>query len=199
MEELLEHLLVGLDEAFGDLTIPAPEFLTIYPNGGSEAAALRDQFGSRHWRDISPEEIAGEPDILSFLTPTGYQFLLPAVLRATLVDPVRADVLCDYVLWSLAPPDESSVWEAKGETLIGTARKLGVSERTVQELVPTANSAVEADRIVRLVLLTDLQKAWLVDYVRFLRAARPDRFTFRELERVEHILQQELTNQKGSR
>lgn len=190
----LVQLLRDLEGAFGDLPIPRSEDLVEFFPSDLERAAIRQKFGGRHWRDIEPEEIATEPDVLSLVTPIGFRFLLPSVLRATLVAPESADVLCDHVLWSLAPPGDLELWNRDRERLIEGGRRLGLSEEMIAGLEPQGSTTLDDFRRVRLRVLTVDQLIWLQRYVGFLRSHRASEFAFDELKRVEAQLTHELAS-----
>jgi hypothetical protein len=183
-----------LESAFGGLTPPAADELVVDLPGDAERATIREKFGGRHWREIQVHEIITEPDILSFLTHVGYQFLLPAVLRATLIDPKGADILCDHILWSIADSGLDESWQQRKAAYLATGAKMGMSAEVIASLAPRhdAKAALEELRKRRLRQLTADQKICLRGYIEFLRRHHHEEYVANDLDRAAERLDREL-------
>ena len=100
---LMEHL----EAAFGGLPVPADDRLVLDDSGYHlECNQVKAMLRGRHWRDLSPEDLEGEADSLSFLAPEGFRFFLPAFVRVSLLDFERADLVPMAVVGALTRPDD---------------------------------------------------------------------------------------------
>lgn len=97
-----------VEDAFGALPIPPRSALV-----AEDARRFEDtldmvrEFAGQHWRDLAPARLHYHRDGLRGLSPTGFQFYLPAYLRAAFPDPTSpwyatGDVQ-EWTLWALAP------------------------------------------------------------------------------------------------
>ena len=107
-----------LDLAFGTLVIPAPEDLVKDKSGiDLESKEIVEKFGGRHWKDFSPDELALESDTLWFLSPVGFQFLLPTFLRVAVQSYESVDRVPDALVYACLPPERPEFSEAHYERL----------------------------------------------------------------------------------
>jgi hypothetical protein len=108
----ISALMEGLEAAFGGLPVPADDRLVLDDSGNHlECNQVKALFRGRHWRDLSPEDLEGEADSLSFLAPEGFRFFLPAFVRVSLLDFERADLIPMAVIGALTQPEDPDLQE----------------------------------------------------------------------------------------
>jgi hypothetical protein len=102
MTERIKILNERLEEAFGQLPVPAPETI-VYDSSGEHLECLQvaEVFRGRHWLDINTDELMRERDALAFFSPEGFRFYLPAFARFALLDFDEADLIPMVIVWSL--------------------------------------------------------------------------------------------------
>lgn len=186
--EELEEVLGQLDDAFGDEPLPSEDRL-VYDNSGYhlECNQVRARFRGRHWRNLRIEDLEGEGDALSFFTPEAFRFFLPAFIRISLLDPVRADLITDAILASFAQADLLQVWEKRKEALLEAIRARDIPDKLLLGLAPTEKPRPDAHS-ARVEVLTEDQRRAVKSFVSFLRKHRAEEFTFGELDLVEEVL-----------
>jgi uncharacterized protein DUF6714 len=189
-ESEIALLIRQIDEAFGNLVVP-PEDRLVYDNSGYhlECNEIRSKFRGRHWQDLSVGDLLQEPDALSFFTNEAFRYFLPAFIKASLLDPERADRLPNAVLLSLARPDYSKFWRERKEALFDTARARGIPEQVVLELAPRNFPEIDALCWARVRTLNEDQKEVIKNFVSFLQDYRPDYFPPEELKAVQAALE----------
>lgn len=191
-QEEIAALERQLEEAFGDLPVPAEDEL-VYDNSGDhfECNQISARFRGRHWRDLTIEDVTEEPDALAFLTTEAFRFFLPAFIRVSLLEPERADRIPTHVLSSLARPADREWWAERKQSLLETARARRIPEQVILELAPTDEPELDAVCRARVEALTKNQKRVVRSFVTFLRKRRGEEFTFGELDKVEAALDPE--------
>ncbi|PYQ65480.1 MAG: hypothetical protein DMF53_05465 [Acidobacteria bacterium] len=106
-DKIAALLLERLEAAFGDLPVPDDEHLVPDSSGYDlERNQVQAKFRGRHWRSLSPADLAGEADSLALFTPEAFRFFLPAYVRASVLDYERADLIPMVVVWALARPGD---------------------------------------------------------------------------------------------
>jgi hypothetical protein len=112
MSDGAQILVERLEEAFGYLAVPAPE-ASVYDSSGDhlECVEVAEFLGSRHWRELGFDELLRQREALSFLSPEGYRFYLPAFLRSSLLDFEAADLIPMFIVWSLGRTDNHIKWQ----------------------------------------------------------------------------------------
>ncbi|HVR97723.1 MAG TPA: DUF6714 family protein [Thermoanaerobaculia bacterium] len=103
-------LLRRLEEAFGDLPKPVESEL-VFDNSGYhlECNQVKKMFGGRHWNSFSVQEIQFESDALSFFSPQGFRFYLPAFIRAAVLAYEEADLIPVAIVGKLISPEDMAL------------------------------------------------------------------------------------------
>jgi hypothetical protein len=103
-----------IDGAFGVMPYPGDEHI-VYDNSGShlECAGIKSALKGHHWRDVSFDALDHLREALSFLSPEGFRFYLPAFMVISIADFYRADVIPDGVIHKLTPPRVSDIEESR--------------------------------------------------------------------------------------
>jgi hypothetical protein len=101
-----EQLLQKIKQAFADIIKPNIEDMFVtdwsYIYHLEEA---KEAFDVEDWLDIPPETVFQYRDILSFLSPTGFRFVLPAFLTTCITHYAVSDVLPLNIQLQLTPPE----------------------------------------------------------------------------------------------
>ena len=185
------RLLDELEVSFGHLPTP-PSHRIVVDNNDLECQQIRAKLGGRHWRDLTIDDLAGESDALSFLTPEAFRFYLPAFIRVSLTDPFRADLIPDAILSALGIPEDPVVRRERERELTRRVAKTGLPGKVLKDLLeerePAWNEELEAFREARREMLSPSQGRAVLDFVGFLRKHRPEEFDEDELRRVEEAL-----------
>ncbi len=184
-------LFTELEAAFGQLPIPRPEdLLTSEPGALLECQDFLPKVQGLHWREIQPQDLAGEADSLSFLSPEGFQFLLPAFVKVSVLDPTVADLIPYSILWSLSGPDALSLEAGRRQELTAAAAARGLREPWLSALFDVAltpgNLSLDRGRVAT---LSEPQRRAILSFVRFLRQFRGDSFSAEDLDRAERVLE----------
>jgi len=190
-DEDAAKLLKELESAFGSLPV-LPDDRIVIDNSGThlECAQIRSQLRGRHWRDLSRDELAYQADMLAFLTPEGYRHFLPAFVRLAILDPDKADLATDTILWNIAGMSVSDRWRElldSGRDLSGFEQHVGALSKIVNELEAEPTHGV--GRQEWLALLSAQQKSALLNFIEYLRRYRQDEFRSGELEFAARALQ----------
>jgi hypothetical protein len=187
-QEAFAPLLQQITAAFGGLSVPHESRLVL--GCSLEAEQICRKFRGRHWCDLSMDDLEGEADSLGFFTPEAFMFFLPAFMKVAMVDPKRADIIPDSIVWRLAKCDCLEYWNERRAGIIEAARSMGLPDDLVQYVMnvepregPAFHPAWK--------LFTESQKDAVLAFVRFLKQWRGDEFTPGELDCVEQVLSQE--------
>lgn len=101
---------IELESAFGSLGVPAPAELVEDRSGNHlECNEIIAKYGGQHWRELSPKEVALDADSLWFLSPEGFQFLLPAFLKAAVDAYEGVDLVPVTLVHLCLEPEDSSL------------------------------------------------------------------------------------------
>lgn len=73
--------------------------------GDPESDDLAKYFTGKSWRGHSAKQLREHASALSFFTPEGFRYFLPAFMLAELDDPVAADVIAQSILFHLCKAD----------------------------------------------------------------------------------------------
>lgn len=196
MEDEITQILAVLDSAFGELKAPSDDEI-VYDNSGYhlECNEIRAKFRRRHWRDLHAQDLEGEGDALYFFTTEAFRFFLPAFIRASLLDPVRADLITDCILNSLARPDLTTWWDNRGEAITETLRQRGIPDKVLVDITAHEEPGLDAGCWRRVAALNEQQRGAVIDFVAFLRTHRREEFVFGQLDLVEQALQGRLSSE----
>ncbi len=187
----LASLLRKLEEAFPAVPLISADLVTTDPGYlDLERMGLKRKFGGRLWTSLSFEDLQGEAGCFGFLTPEAFRYYLPAFIRFTLLDPVRADLIVDAILSSFASPDQRDYFQRRLPDYLATLKRLGIPASAFQEPEPWDSEEEASFRAERIASLTPKQKAVVRDFVAFLKARRSEAFMPGELEAVLEALEE---------
>ena len=100
-------LRLRIDEAFGGMPYPGDEHIVTH-NGGDDRCGdcedIKNALKGRHWRDLSFESLDHLREALTFLSPEGFRFYLPAFMIILIMDYYRADITSIVVIGRLTLP-----------------------------------------------------------------------------------------------
>ena len=136
------RLLDELEVSFGHLPTP-PSRRIVVDNDDLECQQIREKLGGHHWRDLAIDDLAGESDALSFLTPEAFRFYLPAFIRVSLTDPFRADLIPDAILSALGIPEDPVVRRERERELTRRVAKTGLPAKALEDLLEEREPALE--------------------------------------------------------
>jgi uncharacterized protein DUF6714 len=89
-----------LFEAWGDAEPPAPENITSH--SCIECDEITKVFAGRKWHELADVELLRyNGESLTLFAPVAFHYYLPAFMRATLDDPVGADLIPDIITWNV--------------------------------------------------------------------------------------------------
>ena len=100
-EKLVQQVADQIDKAFADTPYPQGEHI------GWDG--IDDTLRGKHWRDIPLDIIIRERSELSFLTPAGFRFYLPAFMLAALRHYDEVNTLSGYLVASLSPEPQKDL------------------------------------------------------------------------------------------
>jgi hypothetical protein len=95
-------LRLRIDEAFGEMPYPGDEHIVAC--NCWECADIKSALKGRHWRDLSFESLDHRWEALTFLSPEGFRFYLPAFMIILIMDYDRADMIDIVVIGRLTLP-----------------------------------------------------------------------------------------------
>ena len=96
-----DDAIAALEAAFADVPRPSDEAL-LHPRCIDDGD-LVDLYPYDDWRAVPDAVIEAAYAALSFLSPAGYRFFIPAYLRYTLRHPQSGAAVVDATIWSLIP------------------------------------------------------------------------------------------------
>jgi hypothetical protein len=98
-------LKLRIDEAFGGLPYPGDEHIVTHNCGDcGDCERTKSALKGCHWRDVSLERVENVREALTFLSPEGFRFYLPAFMIISLMDYDRADIIVIVVIGRLTLP-----------------------------------------------------------------------------------------------
>jgi hypothetical protein len=190
-EDEISELLQQLERAFGGLPIPSSHDVVLDTSDYDfESEQIKNKFGGRHWRDLNTDDLIGESSSLGFFKIGAFRFFLPAFIRISVLDPKSADLISDSILWNLAWPDDSKLWEERKDLWLETVRSRGIPEQIVFDLEPKEDPEIIEACGQRVAALNAVQRAAVLQYIAYLRKYRADEFDEADLDRAESALRQ---------
>jgi len=83
----------------------------------AERVSIREAFAGKRWTEVDRDALERNRTCLAFFTPEAFHAYIPAILIWCLDEPLRADVLIDYAIESLAPlrPDLTAPSPSRGD------------------------------------------------------------------------------------
>jgi len=131
-------LRLRIDEAFGGMLYPGDE--QIVACNCWECAEIKSALKGRHWRDLSFESLDHLREALTFLSPEGFRFYLPAFMIILIMDYYRADITSIVVIGRLTLPCTSDS-ERTNEQRFAEYYRSGEAEHWFFERVSGFNEA----------------------------------------------------------
>jgi len=71
---------------------------------------ITNYFRGTTWRGHSPAKLRAHSSAFTFFTPEAFHYWLPAFLIAAIQSPEQADVVVDYIPWSVSDEDAPRRW-----------------------------------------------------------------------------------------
>jgi hypothetical protein len=108
-------IVAAIERAFADVTL-APDEVIFIPSAAqmNDVENLEPLLRVPVWQEIPFESLTRNRSMLSYMPERAFHFFLPAFLRASILDPLEADVMIDSVECGLDPGDLEDEWY--GET-----------------------------------------------------------------------------------
>jgi hypothetical protein len=97
-----------IHESFGPMPYPGDEQIVTGEN--SEDQQILRLLKGLHWRDVPFETLDHLRTALTFMSPEGFRFYLPAFMLYCIMDFYRADVAVDRVISNLTLLLASDIW-----------------------------------------------------------------------------------------
>lgn len=103
-------LCLHINDEFSGMTYPGDDNI-VRDNSGlhMECEEIKKALRNTHWRNVSFETLEQLSSALSFLSPEGYRFYLPAFMIFSIVDFSRADTIPYEVVRTLTLPNEFDI------------------------------------------------------------------------------------------
>jgi hypothetical protein len=127
--EEINHFILGVKEAFGNLAYPGDEHIVSsaeLKSNYDEAMKILNFFRGKRWQDITLDALIANRDHLPVFTPEAYCYYLPAYMIATISQFANVDVLSNNTLYSLTPPEQDDAWK---EIFLSTAKEFTQIQR----------------------------------------------------------------------
>lgn len=105
-EQTRQQLIANITSAFEEAPYPGDDNIGAIPPDGDE---VERDFRGKHWKELDFNILFINRDKLSFLTPAGFRFYLPAYLLIMMNYPYKADTLIDALPMNLAPLPDNRV------------------------------------------------------------------------------------------
>ena|SRR5438034_7183815 len=103
-------LRLRIDEAFGGMPYPGDEQIVTHNRGDcSECERTQNALKGLYWRDLSFEILDHQREALTFMSPEGFRFYLPAFMIFSIMDYYRADLIPVVVVGRLTLPCASDL------------------------------------------------------------------------------------------
>lgn len=109
-----------IEAAWRDVPYPGDDH--IFTPDSYDDEDIVNYFGGTTWRGHKPADLRAHSSAFTFFTPEAYHYWLPAFLIAAIEDPGAADVIVDYIPWSLTDGCPSVRW-----SLFSPAQRQGVA------------------------------------------------------------------------
>jgi hypothetical protein len=98
----MPDLSATIDEAFADVEYPGDDHLTVYRKEGREFDETRKLLKGRDWREMPVQAFIMGDTPIPDLTPQGFRYYLPALLKASLTEEL-SDLVLDSLTFYLNP------------------------------------------------------------------------------------------------
>ena len=98
-------LKLRIGGAFREMPYPGDEHIVSHIRGDCwECEKIKNALKGRHWRDLSFESLDHLREALTFMSPEGFRFYLPAFMIILIMDYYRADITSIVVIGRLTLP-----------------------------------------------------------------------------------------------
>jgi hypothetical protein len=88
-----------IHDAWRDVPYPGDD--NIFTKDSYDDEDIVNYFGGTTWRNRDPAKLRAHSSAFTFFTPQAFHYWLPAFLIAAIENPEEADVICDYIPWSV--------------------------------------------------------------------------------------------------
>ncbi|MGD1083699.1 MAG: DUF6714 family protein [Verrucomicrobiota bacterium] len=88
-----------IEDAWRDVPYPGDD--KIFTPDSYDDEDIVNYFGGTTWRGHSPADLRAHSSAFTFFAPEAFHYWLPAFLIAAIQSPEEADVILDYIAWSL--------------------------------------------------------------------------------------------------
>ncbi|MEO8698744.1 MAG: hypothetical protein ABI867_01840 [Kofleriaceae bacterium] len=126
-----DRLRADVRDVFGDLRVPGEGLLTPVFATSEDAGLLANAIRGKRWTEITTRELFVHRECLGMLSPAAYRACLPACLLACLDGVVD---ICEYLLFGLAPLDDTGRVRMRERLTLLTPAELGVLREVVAYL-----------------------------------------------------------------
>ena len=82
--------------------VPYPGDDNIFTPDSYDDEDIVNYFGGTTWRGHDPAKLRAHSSAFTFFTPEAFHYWLPAFMIAEIENPAEADVIGDYIPWSLS-------------------------------------------------------------------------------------------------
>lgn len=106
-----------IEDAWRDVPYPGDE--KIFTPESYDDEDIVKYFGGTTWRDHTPARLRAHSSAFTFFTPEAFHYWLPAFMIAAVNDPGEADVVVDYVAWSVSDHYAPARWPLFTQTQRG--------------------------------------------------------------------------------
>jgi len=90
--------------------VPYPGDDKIFTPDSYDDEDIVNFFGGTTWRGHSPANLRCHSSAFTFFTPEAFHYWLPAFMIAAIQSPEEADVILEYIPWSLSNQYASKRW-----------------------------------------------------------------------------------------
>lgn len=94
-----QQVIQLIENAWNGVVHPGDEKI-FKPDACNDEAILR-HFRSTNWHGHDPARLRAYSSAFTFFTPEAFHYWLPAFMVAAIQHPEEADVICDYIPWSV--------------------------------------------------------------------------------------------------
>ena len=101
-------VLLLIENAWREVPYPGDD--KIFTPDSYDDEDIVNYFGGTTWRGHDPASLRAHSSAFTFFTPEAFHFWLPAFLIAAIQDPEEADVICEYIAWSIDDTYASQRW-----------------------------------------------------------------------------------------
>lgn len=137
-----ELLLKRIDQAFADWIYPGDaQVLRDQGCDELECEQLRQTVVGKHWKALKIGDVAYRDNLVLYLTPAGYRYYLPGLMKLSLENPEIYD-LPAYIASALTPPTKDR--QPRGTWLADYKNAFAVDQRRViRDFLIWANARFE--------------------------------------------------------